>query len=50
MWRANIMHNYFRTPTSFINFLASVTALILTVMQTAYAILSFNKQSSGKCP
>ncbi|CAL4992486.1 unnamed protein product [Urochloa decumbens] len=30
MWRANIIHNYFRIPTSSLNFLAGVIALVMT--------------------
>jgi hypothetical protein len=46
-WRANITHNYFRSPTSFLNFLAAVTALVMTVLQTAYTIMSFYNQLSA---
>ncbi|CAL4987413.1 unnamed protein product [Urochloa decumbens] len=46
-WRANIIHNYFRSPTSFLNFLAAVTALVMTVIQTAYTIMAFYNQFSS---
>jgi hypothetical protein len=46
-WRANITHNYFRSPTSFLNFLAALTALVMTVLQTAYTIMSFYNQLSA---
>ncbi|CAL4992498.1 unnamed protein product [Urochloa decumbens] len=46
-WRANIIHNYFRSPTSFLNFLAAVTALVMTVIQTAYTIMAFYNQLSN---
>lgn len=42
MWRANIKRNYFRSPTSFINFVAATTVLVMTVVQTIYAIASFH--------
>ncbi|CAN6165568.1 unnamed protein product [Urochloa humidicola] len=40
-WRANIIHNYFRSPTSVLNFLAAVIALVMIVVQTAYTIVAF---------
>ncbi|CAN6222714.1 unnamed protein product [Urochloa humidicola] len=40
-WRANIIHNYFRNPTSVLNFLAAVIALVMIVVQTAYTIVAF---------
>ncbi|CAN6363170.1 unnamed protein product [Urochloa humidicola] len=40
-WRANIVHNYFRSPTSVLNFLAVVIVLAMIVLQTAYIIMSF---------
>ncbi|CAL4980651.1 unnamed protein product [Urochloa decumbens] len=40
-WRANVIHNYFRSPTSVLNFLAAVVALVVIVVQTAYTIIAF---------
>ncbi|WVZ51126.1 hypothetical protein U9M48_002302 [Paspalum notatum var. saurae] len=47
MWRANLLQTYFRAPTSFINFVAAATGLVITVISTVYTILSFYKQLSG---
>ncbi|WVZ51097.1 LOW QUALITY PROTEIN: hypothetical protein U9M48_002275 [Paspalum notatum var. saurae] len=47
MWCANLNHTYFRAPNSFINFLAAVTILVMTIMQTVYTSLLFYKQLSG---
>ncbi|GJN04816.1 hypothetical protein PR202_ga22391 [Eleusine coracana subsp. coracana] len=41
-WRANIIRNYFRSPTSFINFVAATIVLVMTIVQTVYAIVSFH--------
>ncbi|CAL4980646.1 unnamed protein product [Urochloa decumbens] len=40
-WRANVIHNYFRSPTSVLNFLAAAVALVMIVVQTAYTIMAF---------
>ncbi|CAL4992496.1 unnamed protein product [Urochloa decumbens] len=40
-WRANVIHNYFRSPTSALNFVAAVVALVVIVVQTAYTIMAF---------
>ncbi|CAL4980641.1 unnamed protein product [Urochloa decumbens] len=40
-WRANIFHNYFRSPTSLLNFLAAVIALVMIITRTAYTIMCY---------
>ncbi|GJN25637.1 hypothetical protein PR202_gb13490 [Eleusine coracana subsp. coracana] len=47
-WRANIIRNYFRSPTSFINFVAATIVLLMTIVQTVYAIVSFHSTGQDK--
>ncbi|KAF2911161.1 hypothetical protein DAI22_11g157100 [Oryza sativa Japonica Group] len=42
-WRAILLHTYFSNPWVFISLVAATVLLIATVIQTVYAILSFNK-------
>ncbi|GKV06844.1 hypothetical protein SLEP1_g18671 [Rubroshorea leprosula] len=41
LWMENLKHNYFNTPWALISFLAAVSLLILTVVQTIYSLLSY---------
>uniref|UniRef100_J3NDF0 Uncharacterized protein n=1 Tax=Oryza brachyantha TaxID=4533 RepID=J3NDF0_ORYBR len=43
LWRANLVHTYFRSPWSFLSLAAAVFLLVLTVMQTVYTVLPFYK-------
>ncbi|TVU23970.1 hypothetical protein EJB05_26362, partial [Eragrostis curvula] len=47
MWRANIIRNYFQSPTSFINFVAASIVLVATIIQTIYAIMSYKGQDKS---
>ncbi|KAJ4722912.1 hypothetical protein OWV82_006343 [Melia azedarach] len=38
-WMANLRHNYFNTPWTFISFLAALLLLLLTLAQTLFSIL-----------
>ncbi|XP_077224727.1 UPF0481 protein At3g47200-like isoform X2 [Tasmannia lanceolata] len=42
-WRSNFMEKYFDSPWSLIALLAAALLLVLTVLQTVYAILSYYK-------
>ncbi|GLT60248.1 hypothetical protein SLA2020_330210 [Shorea laevis] len=44
LWRANIEHNFFNTATKSISFLAAVSLLILTAVQTIYSHLSYYRR------
>lgn len=39
MWRANLIHTYFRSPWAFLSLAAAIFLLALTVLQTLYSIL-----------
>ncbi|KAF0897016.1 hypothetical protein E2562_031316 [Oryza meyeriana var. granulata] len=41
MWRANLVHTYFRSPWAFLSLAAAVFLLVMTVMQTVYTVLQF---------
>ncbi|KAI3469637.1 hypothetical protein Pfo_026300 [Paulownia fortunei] len=44
-WKATLRRNYFNSPWSIVSFLGAVTLLLLTLMQTAYTILSYYKRT-----
>lgn len=44
-WRAILIHTYFSNPWVFISLVAATILLVATVIQTVYAILSFNKKT-----
>jgi hypothetical protein len=51
MWRANLIHTYFRSPWAFLSLLAALFLLVMTVMQTIYTVLPFYKpQDQGSSP
>ncbi|KAK3120359.1 hypothetical protein QOZ80_9AG0686310 [Eleusine coracana subsp. coracana] len=41
MWRANLIHTYFRSPWAFLSLAAAVFLLGMTVLQTVYTVLQF---------
>jgi hypothetical protein len=41
MWRANLIHTYFRSPWAFLSLAAAVFLLVMTVMQTVYTVMQF---------
>uniref|UniRef100_A0A0A9D5Y3 Uncharacterized protein n=1 Tax=Arundo donax TaxID=35708 RepID=A0A0A9D5Y3_ARUDO len=43
MWRANLIHTYFRSPWAFLSLLAAVFLLVMTIMQTVYTVMPFYK-------
>ncbi|XP_040385796.1 UPF0481 protein At3g47200-like [Oryza brachyantha] len=47
VWRANLVHTYFRSPWAFMSLAAAVFLLALTVTQTVYTVLPFYKGGSG---
>ncbi|XP_073098548.1 UPF0481 protein At3g47200-like [Elaeis guineensis] len=44
MWRANLIHTYFRSPWAVLSLAAAIFLLLLTVAQTLYSILSYYKE------
>jgi len=52
LWRANLVHTYFRSPWAFMSLAAAVFLLVMTVMQTVYTVLPFYQQdqTSGGSP
>nr|CAB3489955.1 unnamed protein product [Digitaria exilis] len=47
MWRANLVHTYFRSPWAFMSLAAAIFLLVMTIMQTVYTVLSYYQQSNG---
>ncbi|GJN25432.1 hypothetical protein PR202_gb13259 [Eleusine coracana subsp. coracana] len=45
MWRANLIHTYFRSPWAFLSLTAAVFLLGMTVLQTVYTVLQFYQNS-----
>ncbi|KAF7850119.1 hypothetical protein BT93_L5848 [Corymbia citriodora subsp. variegata] len=43
VWRANLFHTYFRNPWVILSLIAAVLLFALTIIQTVYAVLSYNK-------
>ncbi|KAH7670073.1 hypothetical protein IHE45_10G001100 [Dioscorea alata] len=43
MWRANLIHTYFRSPWAFLSLAAAIFLIILTVAQTFYSIYPYYK-------
>lgn len=51
MWRANLIHTYFRSPWAFLSLAAAIFLLMLSVAQTIYGALSYYQQlESGGSP
>ncbi|KAI0522774.1 hypothetical protein KFK09_005159 [Dendrobium nobile] len=46
MWRANLIHTYFRSPWAFLSLAAAIFLLVLSVVQTVYGVLPYY-QSAG---
>ncbi|KAI6670705.1 hypothetical protein NL676_005590 [Syzygium grande] len=42
MWRVNLVRTYFSNPWALLSLIAAILALALTIIQTAYAVLSYN--------
>jgi len=47
LWRANLIHTYFRSPWAFLSLAAAIFLLVMTVMQTVYTVLQFYQQNNG---
>ncbi|KAL5205183.1 hypothetical protein ABZP36_033392 [Zizania latifolia] len=47
VWRANLVHTYFRSPWAFLSLAAAVFLLAMTVLQTVYTVLSFYQGGNG---
>ncbi|CAL4980902.1 unnamed protein product [Urochloa decumbens] len=47
MWRANLIHTYFRSPWAFMSLAAAVFLLVMTIMQTVYTVLPYYQQDQG---
>ncbi|PIN13405.1 hypothetical protein CDL12_13974 [Handroanthus impetiginosus] len=45
-WGATLRRNYFNSPWSIISFLAAATLLLLTLLQTVYAVLSYKHRAT----
>ena len=41
MWRANLLHTYFRSPWALLSLAAAIFLLVVTVMQTVYTVLQY---------
>ncbi|KAJ0973484.1 hypothetical protein J5N97_021443 [Dioscorea zingiberensis] len=53
MWRANLIHTYFRSPWAFLSLVAAIFLIVLTVAQTFYSIYPYYKpreDSSSSSP
>ncbi|KAM3317537.1 hypothetical protein ACQJBY_035319 [Aegilops geniculata] len=50
IWRANLIHTYFRSPWAFLSLAAAVFLLGMTVMQTVYTVLQFYGNDSNNLP
>ncbi|KAF7082267.1 hypothetical protein CFC21_086141 [Triticum aestivum] len=50
IWRANLIHTYFRSPWAFLSLAAAVFLLGMTVMQTVYTVLQFYGNDSNSLP
>ncbi|KAF3788282.1 UPF0481 protein [Nymphaea thermarum] len=54
VWRANLIHTYFRSPWAFLSLLAAIVLLGLTIAQTVYSALSYyvslNQNNSSPPP
>ncbi|KAF3334410.1 hypothetical protein FCM35_KLT21014 [Carex littledalei] len=47
MWRANLLHTYFRSPWAFLSLAAAIFLLVMTVMQTVYTVLQYYEGNSS---
>ncbi|RLM68855.1 UPF0481 protein [Panicum miliaceum] len=47
LWRANLIHTYFRSPWAFMSLAAAVFLLVMTVMQTVYTVLPYYQQDQA---
>ncbi|KAK4413525.1 hypothetical protein Salat_2765100 [Sesamum alatum] len=45
-WRANLKHNYFTNPWASLSVIAAIVLFALTIIQTAYSVLSYVNPSS----
>lgn len=51
MWRANLIHTYFRSPWAFLSLAAAIFLLVLTVLQTVYTIAPYyNSDAAPAAP
>ncbi|XP_078171455.1 UPF0481 protein At3g47200-like [Carex rostrata] len=47
MWRANLLHTYFRSPWAFLSLAAAIFLIVMTVMQTVFTVLPYYQGSSS---
>ncbi|XP_022685076.1 UPF0481 protein At3g47200 isoform X3 [Setaria italica] len=47
MWRANLIHTYFRSPWAFLSLAAAIFLLVMTIMQTVYSVLQFYQNNGS---
>lgn len=50
MWRANLLHTYFRSPWAFLSLAAAIFLLVMTIMQTVYTVIPFYESPSASPP
>ncbi|XP_042435011.1 UPF0481 protein At3g47200-like [Zingiber officinale] len=50
MWRANLIHTYFRSPWAFLSLAAAIFLLVLTVLQTVYTIVPYYHTDAAPSP
>ncbi|XP_020106742.1 UPF0481 protein At3g47200-like [Ananas comosus] len=50
MWRANLIHTYFRSPWAFLSLAAAIFLLVMTIMQTVYTVMPYYQSKSSSPP
>jgi hypothetical protein len=50
MWRANLIHTYFRSPWAFLSLAAAVFLLVMTIMQTVYTVMPYYRPADSSPP
>ncbi|XP_047080026.1 UPF0481 protein At3g47200-like [Lolium rigidum] len=50
MWRANLIHTYFRSPWAFLSLAAAVFLLVMTIMQTVYTVMPYYRPADSNPP
>ncbi|XP_073005662.1 UPF0481 protein At3g47200-like [Typha latifolia] len=46
MWRANLIHTYFRSPWAFLSLAAAIFLLVMTILQTIYTVIPYYQGQS----
>jgi Plant protein of unknown function len=48
MWRANLLHTYFRSPWAFLSLAAAIFLLVMTVLQTVYTVVPYYENKASQ--